>query len=236
MTEFSFLSFEGLAQAQSRWSEAVPTVEANGFRPECAALLVVDMQKDFLLPDGLLRVWGGPAVVPQINRLINLFRGATRPIVFTRHIYERPEVDGGATARFWGADANSQLLREGTWHSEFHPELRRLPGDRILAKRRYSGFYGTDLELLLRTEEVRQVVVTGVCSNICCEATAHDAFFRDFEVFFPLDGTGGTSEEAHLGALRSIAFAYGRVVTVNNIASRIASTSDNPQANMETMS
>lgn len=233
MTEFSFLSLEGLADARSRWCEAVPKAEAIEFRPEYAALLVVDMQKDFLLSDGLLRVWGGPAVVPEINRLIDLFRGAARPIVFTRHIYERPEVDGGATARFWGADANSQLLREGTWHSELHPDLHRLPTDRVLPKRRYSGFYGTDLELLLRTEEVRQVVVTGVCSNICCEATAHDAFFRDFEVFFPLDGTGGTSEEAHLGALRSIAFAYGRVVTVNDIASRFARTFDNPQINME---
>jgi len=236
VNEFEFLSLDGLVEARSRWSAAVPPNEAQGIRSDAAALLVVDMQKDFLLPDGLLRVWGGPAIVPQINRLIDLFRAAARPIVFTRHIYERPEVDGGATARFWGADANSQLLREGTWHSELHSDLHRQPGDRVLSKRRYSGFYGTDLELLLRTAGVSQVVVTGVCSNICCEATAHDAFFRDFEVFFPLDGTGGTSEEAHLGALRSIAFAYGKIVTVDDIASRIASTSDNPQAIMETTS
>jgi nicotinamidase-related amidase len=230
--EFSFLSPEALDQAQLSWTKAVPAAEAKGFQSESAALVVVDMQNDFLLPEGLLRVWGGPAVVPRINRLFNLFRSAARPIVFTRHIYERPEVDGGATARFWGADANSQLLREGTWHSDLYAALHRQPGDRVLSKRRYSGFYGTDLELLLRTEGVRQVVVTGVCSNICCEATAHDAFFRDFDVFFTLDGTGGTSEEAHLAALRSIAFAYGKVVTVDDIASRVVTASD-PQAHME---
>lgn len=233
MSEFGFLPVEALAEARFRWAQAIPATDASGFRPESAALLVVDMQNDFLLPAGLLRTWGGPAVVPEINRLVDLFRDASRPIVFTRHIYERPEVDGGATARFWGAGANSQLLREGTWHSELHADLHRLPGDRVLAKRRYSGFYQTDLELLLRTDGVRQVVVTGVCSNICCEATAHDAFFRDFEVFFPLDATGGTSEEAHLGALRSIAFAYGEVVTVGALASRFASSLNNLQAHVE---
>jgi nicotinamidase-related amidase len=69
--------------------------------------------------------------------------------------------------------------------------------------------------LLLRTSGVQKIVIAGVCTNICCEATAHDAFFRDFNVYFLLDGTGATDEEAHISTLRNIALCYGHVITVD---------------------
>lgn len=212
-----FLATEVLSKKASNWMAALNMEPSSSLHLESPALLVVDMQKDFLQPDGLLPVWGGPAVIPNILRLVEAFHAAERPVIFTRHIYENPEQDGGATARWWKVDNNSMLLREGTWHAELHDALRPGSHDKVLAKRRYSGFFGTDLEILLRTAGVQDIVICGVCTNICCEATAHDAFFRDFNVFFLVDGTGATDEAAHLTTLRSFALAYGKLVMTDQV-------------------
>ena len=175
------------------------------------------MQKDFLQDNGLLKVWGGPAIIPNILQLIQGFRAAHFPVIFTRHTYEDPEKDGGATARWWHVDRNSMLLRERTWHSELHDVLIPRSNEEVIVKKRYSAFYNTDLESLLRTTDVRQILISGVCTNICCEATAHDAFFRDFDVLFLVDATGAIDETAHLATLRNIALAYGNLVITRQI-------------------
>jgi nicotinamidase-related amidase len=217
MNTIDFLKEDELFQKVDQWEKQIPSGFIGPGELSHCALIVVDMQNDFLESNGLLKVWGGPAVIPNINRLIHLFRDLGRPVVFTRHVYEKPEIDGGATARWWKADNTSQLLRESTWHSELHQSLDRKDGDILITKRRYSAFFATDLELLLRNYGVRQVAITGVSTNICCEATAHDALFRDFDVFFLIDGTGATDEAAHLAVLRSIALSYGKPVTTDQV-------------------
>lgn len=213
----TFLDSKAHKTKVTEWISTLGVNSHKSFALQAPALLVVDMQKDFLSPDGLLKVWGGPAVIPNVKRLMGAFHAADRPVIFSRHIYEDPERDGGATARWWKVDRHSMLLREGTWHAELSDTVKPGPKDKVLAKRRYSAFYGTDLELLLRTAGVKEIVISGVCTNICCEATAHDAFFRDFDVFFLLDGTGATDEPAHLSTLRSIALSYGTLVTTSQI-------------------
>ena len=214
----SFLENHLLCEKVNKWATLLGVdVEASAAL-DSPALIVVDMQNDFLLPEGLLQVWGGPAVIPNVVQLVDTFHDANLPVFFTRHIYEDPERDGGLTARWWKVDRNSQRLREGTWHADLHVAFGPGPRDKVIAKRRYSAFFGTDLELLLRTSGVRDVVIAGVCTNICCEATAHDAFFRDFNVHFLLDGTGATDEAAHTATLRGIALSYGRLVTSAQVA------------------
>ena len=210
-----FLDSDLLNMKAEHWAAELVDNNHGPIQLDAAALVVVDMQKDFLLPEGLLRVWGGPAIISNVSKLISAFHAASMPVFFTRHIYENPETDGGLTARWWNVDRDSLLLREGTWHAELHEALTPGPGDRIITKRRYSAFFGTDLELLLRTSGVQKIVIAGVCTNICCEATAHDAFFRDFNIYFLLDGTGATDEEAHISTLRNIALCYGHVITVD---------------------
>jgi nicotinamidase-related amidase len=212
-----FLKAADLPQKPKEWSGLLGLDQAAPVLLDSPALIVTDMQKDFLLPSGLLKVWGGPAIIPNVQKLLAAFHAAGRPVFFSRHIYENPELDGGATARWWKADRHSMLLREGTWHSQLHESFKPERGDRIISKRRYSAFFGTDLELLLRTAGAKDVVITGVCTNICCEATAHDAFFRDFGVYFTVDATGATDEAAHLATLRNISISYGRLVSAGQV-------------------
>lgn len=217
----AFLETEKLPKKVDQWSKALNIDNIQQIELQSPVLIILDMQKDFLLKEGLLKVWGGPAIILNLQKLIKAFHENDLPVIFTRHIYEDPERDGGVTARWWKADRNSMLLREHTWHSEISESLVPGPKDRIISKRRYSAFFGTDLEILLRTAHITDVVITGVCTNICCEATAHDAFFRDFNILFVIDGTGATDEEAHLATLRNISIAYGNLVTTSQILNSV---------------
>lgn len=217
----SFLEAADLAGRTAEWSSVLDVDSRQALALTAPALMVVDMQNDFLCEEGLLKVWGGPAIIPNVMRLVDAFHAAGRPVIFSRHIYQTPELDGGATARWWKVDNSSLLLREGTWHTELHQAIRPGPADQVLAKRRYSAFFGTDLELLLRTAGVRELVVTGVCTNICSEATAHDAFFRDFDVFMPIDANGATDEPAHVATLRNLSLSYGRLVVVDQVLNSV---------------
>jgi nicotinamidase-related amidase len=186
-----------------------------------SALVVVDMQKEFLLEDGLLPVWGGPAVLPRLKRVIDVFRKANLPVLHTKHCYYNAEIDGGATGLWWQLDRNSPLLRADRANTEIHPDIAPQTNEYVVTKHRYSGFFATNLEALLRSLQVRDVVIAGVASNCCSEATAHDAFFRDFQVFFLADGNGGSDEASHIAVLRDIAWTYGTVLTCGDLIDQL---------------
>jgi len=106
---------------------------------------------------------------------------------------------------------------EGTWEAEIHPGLAPLSEEKVVYKHRYSAFYNTDLETALRCLEVTDLIITGVMTNLCCESTARDAFFRDYRVFFPLDATGAANEELHLATLKNLAYGFAFVTTTDEI-------------------
>jgi isochorismate hydrolase len=85
----------------------------------------------------------------------------------------------------------------------------------IIPKKRYSAFHGTNLENILREREVKDLVIGGVMTNLCCETTARDAFVRDFRVFFLADGTSTVSEDYHLAALKNLAYGFATILTCN---------------------
>jgi nicotinamidase-related amidase len=110
---------------------------------------------------------------------------------------------------------------EGSRESEIHPELAPLPGEKVVFKHRYSAFYNTDLETVLRCLDARDLVVTGVMTNLCCESTARDAYYRDYRVFFLADGTATVNEEMHVASLLNLAYGFAFVTTADAVASRM---------------
>ena len=216
-----FLSESEFQSKVAEWIDQLNVDQNEKIDFDKPALIIVDMQKEFLSPEGLIKVWGGPAIMPNLTRLVKEFHKSRMPVFYTRMIYDNPEIDGGATARFWKMDENSMILRNGTWHAELHDELKPDSQDIVIVKRRYSAFFGTDLDLHLRTLGIADVVIAGVSSHICCEATAHDALFRDYNVYFLIDGTGGNDEESHLAVLRNIGSVYGYTVTTDQVINAI---------------
>ncbi|MGM0401833.1 MAG: isochorismatase family protein, partial [Chloroflexota bacterium] len=92
-----------------------------------------------------------------------------------------------------------------------------LPQEKVVDKHRYSAFYGTDLQTVLRCLEVEDVVIAGVMTNLCCESTARDAYYRDYRVFFPADATGTVTERMHLASLLNLAFGFAYVTLTSKI-------------------
>lgn len=182
-----------------------------------AALLVVDMQKFFLDPASPTFTCGGLAVLPRIKQLINTFREADRPVIYTCHVHHPDGLDAGIMSWWWDG-----MCIEGSPESEVHDSIAPLPGEKVILKHRYSSFYNTDLETVLRCLKIEDLVISGIMTNMCCESTARDAYYRDYRVFFPADGTGSINEEMHLASLLNLAFGFAFVTTAGLISEQLA--------------
>lgn len=111
---------------------------------------------------------------------------------------------------------------EGTPESEVHPEIAPLAREKVIFKHRYSAFYNTDLDTVLRCLKVEDIVIAGIMTNMCCESTARDAYYRDYRVFFLADATGSINEEMHVASLLNLAFGFASVTKVDTILSQLA--------------
>ena len=182
-----------------------------------SALLVVDMQQFFLDEASPTFTCGGVAIVPTVKRVLGAFRKAGRPVIFSRHVHHPDDLDVGIMGWWW----EGKCL-EGSPESEVHPELAPLPSEKVIFKHRYSAFYNTDLETVLRCLKVEDVVIAGTMTNMCCESTARDAYYRDYRVFFLADGTGSITEEMHLASLLNLAFGFAYVTTSDALLAQLA--------------
>jgi ureidoacrylate peracid hydrolase len=100
---------------------------------------------------------------------------------------------------------------KGSWGAEVVAELGPEEDEYRVPKRRYSGFYETDLDLRLRELGITDLVLTGVVTNICVRSTAHDAFFRGYNVVIPLECVAATSEREQQSTLYDLDTHYGTV-------------------------
>ncbi len=176
-----------------------------------AALVIVDMQRFFCEPGQPLYTKNSAAVLPKIRLLTEHFRERGRPVIFAAQQNKGELIDRGESLRKWWPT----VPLEGTREVEVVEALAPLPSEKVIAKRRYSAFFATDLELTLRSMGVSQVVTAGLFTNVCVEATARDAFMHDFLVFLPADACAAMNEQMHLAALRTLAYWYAKVLTVS---------------------
>lgn len=214
-----YVTAETLDARARAWLQEISPYNRHPMRLEAAAsvLLVVDMQRFFLDPASPTYTAGGPAVMPRVRLLIDAFRGAGRPVIFTRHVHHPDGLDGGIMDWWW----EGKCL-EGSPESEIVPELAPLPGEKVVLKHRYSAFFDTDLETVLRCLRARDLVVCGVMTNLCCESTARDAYYRDYRVFFPADASGSVTEDLQRAALAGLAFGFACVNLSADIAAQLA--------------
>jgi ureidoacrylate peracid hydrolase len=180
--------------------------------PGKSALVVVDMQRFFLDPASPSFTCGGLAILPNLKTLIQAYRQFNLPVIYTRHVHHPGMLDAGIMGWWWQG-----MCKEGSPESEVHPEIAPLPGEKEIMKHRYSAFYNTDLETVLRCMKIEDLVITGIMTNMCCESTARDAYYRDYHVFFLADGTGSVTEEMHLASLLNLAFGFAWVTSVDAI-------------------
>lgn len=168
------------------------------------ALLVIDMLNDFVREGGALDVGeAGRQIIPVIAARIKEARSEGWPVIYVcdQHLPD---------------DREFQMFPKhclaGTEGAQVCAGLAPAVGDLVVPKRRYSGFYGTDLDLSLRELGVQELVLTGVCTNICVLYTAADARMRNYDVRVVRDGVASFSREAHAFALAEMEKTLGVVL------------------------
>ncbi|GKV11049.1 hypothetical protein SLE2022_142370 [Rubroshorea leprosula] len=173
--------------------------------PKTSALLVIDMQNYF-----------SSMAKPIMNNtllIVDLCRRASIPIFFTRHCHKSP-TDYGMLEEWWNGD----LILDGSPDSELIPEIGQLAAaDEVVEKNTYNAFMNTDLQERLAEKGVKEVIVTGVMTNLCCETTARDAFMRGFRVFFSTDATATDNAELHEATLKNMAYGFAYLVDYEQI-------------------
>ena len=166
------------------------------------AVIVVDMLNDFVT--GALACDRGKAIVPAVARLCDAAREKNVPLIFSND------------AHFKGVDAELKLWGDhaivGTEGAEVIPELGVCDTDYLVPKRHYSGFFGTDLNVMLKDLGVDTCVIAGLHTHMCCRHTAADAYQNGFDVIVPEETTDSFTEEDYLNGLKYFKDTYGAEV------------------------
>jgi len=202
------------------------------------ALVVIDMQNDFIADEGAMAAEGldlsaAQRLAGELPGLLECAREAGVLVVFVRNVY--------STAANWylsdvwleqagrrraGSYTDRPVCAPGSWNADFCGDVRPRPDEPVVTKHRFDAFLNTDLETVLRAHGVRTVVLTGVVTNVCVETTARQAFLRDLYVVLPADGCAGYSRDEHEASLRTIDRYFGEVVTLRDVQEIWSATSD----------
>lgn len=179
--------------------------------PKSTALLVVDMLHDFCEAGGAMVLPNAQALYQPQNRLLGAIRDAGGVVVFVNDAH-RPQMR--RDREFLKRDTH---CIEGSPGAAVVAALSQASEDLAVTKRRYSGFFQTDLDLTLRDMQIETVIVVGVVTNICVRATVHDAFFLGYQVVVPEDCVAATGAREQSSTLYDIATHFGWVTGSNEV-------------------
>lgn len=189
-----FVAGEQVAVPEIPWADRVELPAAK------SAVIVVDMQNDFVKEGGTLVVPTARETIPQIRSLLAAARAQKVPVAYTQDTH----VEGDPEWQIW-----PEHCRMGTWGWQIVDELAPREGDLVCRKSRYDGFYDTWLDhYLTRVWQVEHLVIVGTVSSICVLHTAASAGLRWFRVVVPADGVSALTDFDQALTLRQVSFLY----------------------------
>ena len=165
------------------------------------ALLIVDMLQDFIDPKGALYCGDtAQAIVPYIADRLMQARQEGDHVIYLQDSHDPDDLEFEKFPPHCVTD---------TWGSQIVAELAPAEGERVIPKKRYSGFFGTDLERVLGEAGIEEVTVVGVCTSICVMDTVGGLANRDYRTFVPEAGVADFDPDMHRMALRRLRDLYG---------------------------
>ncbi|HLK86214.1 MAG TPA: isochorismatase family cysteine hydrolase [Candidatus Binataceae bacterium] len=198
----------------------------NRIDPRTTALLIINMTNDLIGWDGV------QPLVPRLERLLERAREASMMVVFSSLAFCDRGADSGQLGKFWAPIGNGQVLVKGTAGVEILRELAPQPGEPVLQRNRYSAFFNSDLDKILRDKGIRTLIIAGYSTNFCCDSTARDANFRDYNVIVLEDGTAPIALQDNDGqpisaaqvqktVLANLGRGFAQIATVDEVISAL---------------
>ncbi|MCC2624299.1 MAG: isochorismatase family protein [Burkholderiales bacterium] len=178
--------------------------------PKHTALLVIEMQKVFQTDLGII----SDRQIKNIQNIIEASERSGIKIIYVRHNdsseISKPMVD------WWGGDkieygSDSWKMIDGF----------DITGKTVIDKNQYSAFYKTNLDEILKQNQIEDIIITGVMTNCCCETAARDAFMRGYRVFFINDATATVNEDLHLSTLKNLSFGFAYIQNTQDLVNNI---------------
>ena len=195
-----------------------------------SALIVVDMQNDFLHPDGGFgrRARANPerkidmpflaGTIPHAQKLAAAFRSAGRPVVYIAHVLKEDYSD--AAFPYWRSGthaAKHDFLVEGSWGAQIVDELKPHAGEHVVVKKGFGGFHHTELDTILRNYGVTTCVMSGVTTCICVSTTIRGGTELNYRMLIAKDAIAEAQREAHEAELKIFQRCYGDVMSSDEI-------------------
>ncbi len=190
--------------------------------PKETALLVIDLQKGFVDEGAFCEVPAARKMLPRLKELIEACRRRSIPIIYTRmsHQFMRSTIYPELWPDHFKKDG-TPILAPGSKEFELIDGLKVEKGDILLDKDRYSAFFGTPLDLILKEKGVKTIIITGLASNVCCESTAREGFFLSYRVIFVDDLNVTLNDEMHHWAVENIRLVFGYVLSSNQLLEKL---------------
>jgi ureidoacrylate peracid hydrolase len=204
------------------------------------AVVVVDMQNAFVSKGGMFDTFGwdisaAEGVIENNRKIIDAARRAGSRIVFLKMSYE-PDYSnsGGPESPNWHKELGLAMMKKnpgywgkfvtrGSWDEEICDDLKPEPGDITVRKQRYSGFAGTNLDLILKTYNTKYCIYTGVATNVCVESTLRDGFFLDYWPILVSDAVNNAGPPiTQQATLWNVEALFGWVTTTDDFVKAVS--------------
>lgn len=181
----------------------------------------MDFQRAFCCEDGSVAAQGRDvstcrAAAEKAIELSKAARASSTPVIWTQLVFRSDYADGGRLMRELRPGLSRiGALKTGTSDAEIIPEAEPHPDDFIVEKQRYSSFYATGLESILRSLDVETLIVGGVTTSMCVETTVRDAAQRDYRTFVVREACGDFDSQRHDASLAAMEFGFADVITMD---------------------
>lgn len=173
------------------------------------ALLVIDMQDYFIHKESHAFIPSAPSIIPGLKKLTETFLKHKLPVYFTKHINTRE--NAGMMSAWW-----KNILEESNELSRINQEFVYL-GVSFIVKSQYDAFHETELNSYLQKAKIKQLIITGVMTHLCCESTARTAFAKGYNVIMPIDGTATYNFDYHRSAFINLSHGIAIPTTISDL-------------------
>ena len=195
-----------------------------------SALVVVDMQNDFLHPDGFIFQTRRSteaqsdmsflaSTIPQVKRLADAFRDRGRPVVYLAHMVRKDYSD--AQFPYWRLGlppaGDRTFIVEGTWGAQIVDELKPHEREHLIVKKGFGGFSNTPLDTVLRNMGATTCVVSGVMTSVCVSTTVRGGVEHNYRMVVASDAVADLNREGHCAELKILARAFADIRTVDEV-------------------